>query len=357
MKKIPSIIFLTLLFVTGCQRVNLPRGEVSPEWAAAAESFHKDALSVTVPDRAQPYSMMVVDHGKVVFEKWFEGQTAESKYDVYSVAKTVLALATGLAVEEGLIDLEDKVIGYFPERLPKNVSDTLSSMTIRHLLTMTCGLEETPKLLSVFTDGEKDFDWIREFFASTQTSMPGTQFYYNFFSSYILAAIIEKTSGTGIMDYISASLLKPLHITDMEWEKSPEGICMGGTGMRLCTEDVAKLGQLLLQNGRWNGRQLVPAHWVDTMTSKQVESCPLNAFSRHKDPAVLNDPENDHSKGYGYYVWQGKYGTYRIEGMRGNYAIVSPSREIVLAITSNSNMDQRYMDLIWKHFAHLMQVE
>ncbi|MBQ0006473.1 MAG: serine hydrolase, partial [Alistipes sp.] len=262
--------------------------------------------------------------------------------------------AAGFAVKEGLFSVEDKVMDFFPEQLPEHVSDTLAAMTIRHLLTMTCGLEETPKLLSVFKkNADTDFDWISEFFASSQISMPGTQFYYNFFSSYIIAAIIEKTSGTGVVDYITPRLLEPLHITDMEWQVSPAGICVGGWGMKLCTEDMAKLGLLLLQHGKWNGRQLLPAEWVDTMTSKLVESSPTNAFTKSSDSEVLNDSENDHSQGYGYYVWQGKHGTYRMEGMLGNLVFVNPEKEVVLVFTSRSNMDQKYIDLIWKNFAHL----
>ena len=359
MKRILPLLFLAVLLVTGCRNADvsasLPRGKVSPEWASAADSFYVDAVSVAAPDKAQPYSIMVVDHGKVALERWYDGHTAESRENVYSECKTVLALAAGMAVEEGLFSVEDRVVDLFPGQLPENVTDTLSSMTIRHLLTMTCGLEESPKLLTVFSkSGDKDFDWIREFFASSPTSMPGTQFYYNFFSSYIMAAIIEKTSGMGVMDYIRPRLLEPLHITDAEWEVSPAGICVGGWGMLLCTEDVAKLGQLLLQRGKWNGTQLVPAEWVDTMTSKLVESGPVNAFVKLKNPSLVADPENEHSQGYGYYVWQGKYGTYRLEGMRGKLTIVDPARETVLVLIGDTNMEQGYIDLIWKHFAHLM---
>ena len=359
MKRVLSVLSLVvILLATGCRENNgqesLPRGEVSAEWSAAAENFYNDAISVTAPDNAQPYSIMAVEHGKVVFEQWYDGKTPESKHDVYSISKTVLAMAAGFAVKEGLFSVEDKVTDYFPEQLPEHVSDTLSAMTIRHLLTMTCGLEETPILLSVFKkNADADFDWIREFFASSQVSMPGTQFYYNLFSSYIIAAILEKTSGTSVMDYITPRLLEPLHITDLEWQDSPAGICVGGWGMQLCTEDVAKLGQFLLQHGKWNGRQLLPAEWVDTMTSKLVESSPRQAFIKLSDPAVLNDPENDHSQGYGYYVWQGKHGTYRMEGISGNLAFVNPEKETVLVVTSHTNMDQKYIDLIWKHFAHL----
>lgn len=355
MRRSLSVFILGVLLAGGCRQADLPRAKESPEWAEAAESFYNDAMSVKAPDTAQPFSIMAVKHGKVVFERWYDGRQPDSPAEVYSVSKTVLALATGFAVEEGLIKVEDKVMDYFPDRLPENVSDTLAALTIRHLLTMTGGFEESPKLLSVFKSGAgHDFDWIKEFFASRQAHMPGTKFYYNFFNTYILAAILENTTGEDVLDYIRPRLLEPLHITDVEWDDSPAGICVGGWGMRLCTEDMAKLGQLLLQRGRWKGRQIVPAGWIDTMTAGQVESSPVNAYSKNMDPAVLADPQNDHSQGYGYYVWQGKYGTYRMEGMRGNLVIVNPRKKIVLVFTSDSNMDQGYLDLIWKHFARLM---
>lgn len=354
-------LFLTILAavlflgsVSAQEPSGLPRGEVSQQWSGAAAAFYEDAASVLPPAVAQPLSIMVVDNGNVVFEEWYNGHKPEKTKDVYSVSKSVLALAVGCAVEEGLFGVEDRVIDFFPDQLPENVSEILSSMRIRHLLTMTCGLEESPKLLSVFK-GDAAFDWIREFFASPQTFMPGTDFYYNLFSSYIMAAILQKTSGMSVMDYIRPRLLEPLHITDMEWESSPAGICVGGWGMHLCTEDMAKLGQLLLQHGKWNGRQLVPSGWVDTMTSKLVESKDRSALNANVDPAIPADPDNDHSKGYGYYVWQCKHGIYRMEGISGNFTFVDPSRGIVLVVTSvTKKMDQKYLDLIWKHFGQLI---
>lgn len=352
MRKIAFASLFVLLLVTGCRTSgDLPRGKESAEWAAAVEAFYQDAVSVQAPDKAQPYSIMVLEKGKVVYEGYFAGVAADSLFDVFSISKTVLALATGFAVEEGRLSVDDKVIDFFPDRLPENVSDTLSSMTIRHLLTMTCGMEETPKLLSAFS-GNTSFSWLEEFFASRQAHMPGEEFYYIFFAPYILAAIIEKEVGMSVMDYITPRLLEPLQITDMQWDTSHEGICVGGWGMRVCTEDLAKLGQLLLQRGKWHGRQLVSSQWVDTMTSNLVASLPKSAFAVNMDPAELEDPNNDHSQGYGYYVWQGRGNTYRMEGLQGRLVIVCPSTDIVFVITSRTNMSQGYLDIIWKHFSH-----
>ena len=355
MKRVAFASLFVLLLVTGCRTSSgdLPRGRVSDEWSSAAEAFYQDAISVQAPDKAQPHSIMVLKKGKVVYEDYFAGYAPDSLYQVYSVSKTVLALAAGFAVEEGKISVDDKVIDFFPGRLPENVSDTLSSIAVKHLLTMTCGMEESPKLLSAFS-GNTSFSWLEEFFASKQANMPGEDFYYNFFSPYVLAAIIEKEVGMSVMDYIRPRLLDPLQITDMQWDTSHEGICVGGWGMLLCTEDLAKLGQLLLQRGRWNGRQLISAEWVDTMTSNLVESRPKSAFTSNMDLAMLEDPANDHSQGYGYYVWQGKGNTYRLEGLFGQFVFVSPATNTVLVLTSKSNMDQRYLDIIWKHFSQFL---
>lgn len=352
-----GLILLAVSLLASCRNNNgdtlMPRGKVSTEWAAAAEAFIAETDSVQAPDIAKTNSIMIVHHGKVVFEQYYDGFTPDSTLDVYSVSKTLLALAVGCAADEGLLSVDDRVIDYFPDKLPENVSDTLSALKISHLLTMTCGLEETPKLLAAFS-GKDDFDWLEEFFNSRQAHMPGTSFYYNFFSPYIVSAILEKVTGLGVVDYITPRLLEPLHITDLVWKDSPAGICVGGWGLSVCTEDMAKIGQLIIQHGKWNGRQLVPAEWVGTMTSNLVASKPLSAFTYRMDPKMLEDPENDHSQGYGYYVWQGKSGTYRAEGLKGRHIIISPSKETVFAITSNSNMDQRYFDLIWKHFGNLI---
>ena len=357
MKRLFILVIVAFFLISGCKSgvkvIDLPRGEASPEWIAAAESFRQDALSIEAPDVVVPYSIMVVDHGKVVLELWYEGYSADSLFDVYSVSKTVLALAVGCAVDEGLFSVEDRVIDYFPDKLPDTISDTLSAMKIRHLLTMTCGMEETPELLSVFS-GNDNFDWIEEFFNSKQAAIPGTSFYYNFFASYIVAAIIEKTAGMGVLDYIKPRLLDPLHITDMKWDDSPAGICVGGWGMFVCTEDMAKIGQLLVQRGKWNGCQLVSSEWIDTMTSNLVASKSLNAFTNREDLKMMEDQKNDYFQGYGYYVWQCKSGIYRAEGLDGKCIIINPSKETVFAITSHSNMDQRYLDLIWKHFGDLI---
>lgn len=357
MKRLLTFLLITFLLISGSIAQNgaakLPRGRVSPQWSKAAENFCKETRTVDTPDIAIPYSIMVVDHGNVVFEQWYEGYTAESLFNVYSVSKTILALAVGCAVDEGRFSLDDKVIDFFPNQLPQHVSDTLSAMTIRHLLTMTCGLQESPKLLSVFS-GNTDFDWIAEFFNSPQTSLPGTTFYYNFFSPYILAAIVEKNTEMNVVDYIRPRLLEPMQITDLQWGNSPAGICLGAWGAELCTEDMAKIGLLLLQKGKWNGQQLVPSKWVETMTSKQVESKPLCAFLLNMPPEFFNDPNNDHAQGYGYYVWMGKYGTIRAEGLDGRHIIMNPKKDVVFVITSHTNMDQKFIDLIYKHFESLL---
>lgn len=231
MKRFFLIPILVLAVIQSCtltkDDIDLPYGDISSRWSEAASAFYEDAISMQAPHEAQPFSIMAVEHGKVVFEKWYDGKGPESTTEVYSVSKTVLAIAAGFAVDEGLFSVEDRVTDFFPDQLPEHVSDNLSSMKIRHLLTMTCGLEESAKLLSVFK-GDADFDWISEFFASNQVDSPGERFYYNLFTPYILAAIIQKTSGMTVMDYIKPRLLEPMHITDMGWDNSPAGICTGG---------------------------------------------------------------------------------------------------------------------------------
>lgn len=348
LRKRVLLVFLAFLLLGGCcvaQNVqSMPRGETTEAWLSSADRFHQDVLEGSLISPA--YSLMVVENGKVVLERYYGEENAETKGHRFSIAKTVLAFAVGLAMEEGRFGLEDKVVDYFPRQ--HSVSETVKEMKIRHLLTMTSGLEESPKLLGAFR-GERDFDWETEFFNSPQVSEPGSKFYYNFFSSYIMAAIVEKTTGERVLDYLEPRLLAPMGIEDLEWETAPDGVCVGGWGLKLSMEDMAKIGQLLLDGGKWNGKQLVDSQWIDAMVTKQVNSSNINAFIKAKKQEGKDDPNEEHAQGYGYYVWKGTHGTYRPEGMK-QVILVQPEKRIVLVFSSDSFVNQELFNLIWKNF-------
>jgi len=158
--------------------------------------------------------------------------------------------------------LDDLVLKFFPDDAPADVSDNLKTMTVRDLLTMTCGHDTEPKAVG----GPS----VKQFLAHPVPHKPGTHFQYNTMGSYTLSAIVTKVTGQTTLDYLKPRLFEPLGIANPEWGASAEGNSFGGFGLKLCTEDIAKFGQLYLQHGKWNGKQLIPETWIEQATSKQV---------------------------------------------------------------------------------------
>jgi hypothetical protein len=179
--------------------------------------------------------------------------------------------------------------------------------------------------------------WVKGFFEIPVVAAPGTHFLYNTGATYMLSAILAKVTGETLGDYLQPRLYAPLGIDNPVWEMSPQGIATGGFGLSITTEDIAKFGQLYLQKGMWQGKQLVPAAWIEEATSKQVEN---------GNPAT----KSDWGQGYGYQFWRTQaQGGYRGDGAFGQYCVVLPEQEMVVAITSAVLEMQPTLDLVWKH--------
>ena len=227
--------------------------------------------------------------------------------------------------------LTDKIVSFFPDKLPKEQSDNLKAMTVRDLLTMSCGHDVEPS----FRDAKPDQDWVTVFLAHPVVHEPGTFYLYNSLGTYVLSAIVQKVTGEKVVDYLTPRLFEPLHIDKPKWEESPQGINCGGWGLWLKTEDLAKMGQLLLQKGEWNGRQLIPAEWVAEMSKKQVESINPGTRTEEAEGKGMSVETSDWMQGYGYQMWRCRPGCFRADGARGQYIIVVPERNAVIAITSD----------------------
>jgi CubicO group peptidase (beta-lactamase class C family) len=240
------------------------------------------------------------------------------------------------------MSLTDKVIDYFPDKLPAEVSDNLKAMTVRDLLTMSCGHDVEPS----FRGAQQD--WVSAFLAHPVIHEPGKFYLYNSLGTYMLSAIVQKVTGEKVVDYLTPRLFNPLHISKPRWEESPQGINCGGWGLYLKTEDLAKMGQLLLQKGKWNGKQLIPAEWVAEMSKKQVES--VNPGTRLEDAAAkgMTVETSDWMQGYGYQMWRCRPGCFRADGARGQYIIVVPDKNAVVAITSDVGDLQGELNLVWE---------
>ena len=321
--------------------IDLPRAETPDSVAQAMETFFQEAAK----DSMDVHSVMVVKNGNVIFSRWQSEGVDTVPHVLHSVSKTFTATAVGLAINEGKMKLTDKIIDFFPDKLPANPSDNLKAMTVRDLLTMSCGHDDDP---TGAVRNASD-DWVKTFLAYPVKHKPGTFYCYNSLGTYVLSAIVQKVTGEKIVDYLNTRLFEPLHIDKPKWEESPQGINTGGWGLYLKTEDLAKMGQLLLQNGEWNGKQLIPADWVSEMSKKQVDS--VNPGTRLEQAAErgMTVETSDWMQGYGYQMWRCRPGCFRADGANGQYIIVVPEKQAVIAITSNVQNLQGELNLVWNH--------
>lgn len=276
------------------------------------------------------HSIMLLRHGKVVAEGWWHPYSAERPHMLFSLSKSFTSTAIGLAVEEGLLTVNDRVCDFFPEQKPERIGPNLARMTIHHLLSMSTGHEEdTSERVFSTPDG----DWVKAFLSLDVEREPGTHFVYNTAATYMLAAILHKVTGQSLVDYLTPRLFEPLGITGATWETCPRGINTGGFGLNIKTADIAKFGQLYLQNGVWQGKQLIPSQWIEEATKKQINNG--------------TDPLSDWNQGYGYQFWRCQHYAYRGDGAFGQFCIVVPEKELVVAITSGVNDMQAVMNGIW----------
>lgn len=273
------------------------------------------------------HSLVVLRHGNVIHEEYFNGYNKDRPHIMYSVTKTYTAIAAGFAVAEKRIKLNDKVISFFPDLLPEEVSPNLKEMTVKDLLTMTAGNKPRG-----FDRNERD--WVKQFLSMPVEYKPGTRYAYCNIAPYVVSAIIQKVTGEKMSDYLYERLFRPLGMTPSSWNVSSEGITYGGFDLYAYTEDMAKLGQLMLQKGEWNGKQILPASWIEMMTSKQVETDRSN---------------DDWNNGYGFYVWRGRHNSFRADGASGQYILVLPDQDAVIAVTAKIDNMGAELNLIWEN--------
>lgn len=273
------------------------------------------------------HSLMVVRHGAVVAEAWWSPYDAESPHVLYSLSKSFTSTAVGLAVAQGKLSLHDPVLSFFPDDAPSDPSANLKAMRVHDLLRMSTGhqTEMTPR---------PDESWVKTFLAHPVPFTPGTHFLYNTPATYMLSAIVQKVTGETVLDYLRPRLFEPLGIENPIWGTSPQGITLGGYGLSIRTEDIAKFGQLYLQKGMWNGVRLLPEAWVEAATSLQTSNG--------------GSPDTDWHQGYGYQFWRSRHNTYRGDGAFGQYCLVFPDQDAVIAITSGVRDMQAVMNLVWE---------
>ena len=329
----PKAVIRLVVLLSFCP---LLRGQDSaslPRSAPEAQGVSSKALGMFVgaldSEIEGMHSIMVVRHGHVVAEGWWAPYSAEKNHVLYSLSKSFTSTAVGLAIAEGKLSIDHQVGGFFPDAMPTEPSNNLKSMRVRDLLTMATGHQDEPSAAPDVVSPES-------FLAQEVTHLPGTYFKYNTAATFMQSAIVQKVTGQTVLDYLQPRLFEPLGIEKPVWDTNFQGISLGGYGLRVRTEDIAKFGQLYLQNGKWNGQQLIPAIWVEQATSKQVSNG--------------SNPTSDWNQGYGFQFWQCRHDAYRGDGAFGQYCIVMPKLDAVIAITSGVSSMQAVLDVVWSRF-------
>ena len=301
-----------------------------------------DFLDAVARSNHELHSLMILRHGKVIAEGWWEPYRSDLKHTMYSTSKSFTATAVGLAVSEGLLSLDDEVVSFFPTELPDTVSPYLAALTVKDVITMTTGQDPDPT--GVVT---RDSNWVRAFLATPIVHEPGSTFLYNTLGTYMLSAIVTAVTGETLLDYLTPRLFAPLGITDVDWQVDPQGRNTGGWGLRIRTEDMARFGQLYLQNGMWRDEQILPEQWVREATTASILQAPELPDSIRRT--------SDWLQGYGYQFWRSRHDAFRADGASGQFIIVMPDQDAVIVITSETADMQGELDLVWEYLLPAIQ--
>lgn len=340
---ITALLFILIPIYGLAQAVSLPRSIPEAEGVSSAGiTQFIDAVNKT---KNEMHSLMILRHGKVVAESWWAPYRADLRHTMYSCSKSFTATAIGFAVAEKKLTVEDKVISFFPNDLPDSISPFLSELKVKHLLSMSVGQPMDP----TFSVVSSQTNWVKGFLAVPIEFKPGTKFLYNSLATYMLSAIVQQLTGQKVVDYLKTRLFDPLGITGADWETDPMGINVGGWGLRIKTEDMAKFGQLFLQKGNWQGRQILPSAWVEEASTQKILQHP-------EWPAARRD-SSDWDQGYCYQMWRCRNNAYRGDGAFGQYIIVMPDQDAVIAITSETSNMQDELNLVWKYLLPAFQTE
>ncbi|MFM8220394.1 MAG: serine hydrolase domain-containing protein [Planctomycetaceae bacterium] len=304
----------------------LPRA--TPESQGVSSVALREFLDRADREIQHLHSFMLVRRGQVIAEAWWAPYHPQGRHSLFSLSKSFTSTAVGIAIAEGKLRLDDPVLAAFPGQGPTEPGNNLKAMRLSDLLRMNTGHQTEPPR-------PPQGSWVEAFLAHPVPFKPGTHFHYNTSATYLTSAMLQRATGETLLDYLQPRLFEPLGIEHPTWELSPEGISTGGYGLSVRTEDIAAFGQLSLQRGEWRGRQLVPAAWIDEATARQTSNG--------------SNPASDWDQGYGYQFWRCRHGAYRGDGAFGQYCVVLPEQQAVVAITSGVRDMQQVLNLLWDH--------
>lgn len=266
------------------------------------------------------HHFMALRHGKVICECNFAPYPKGMWHITHSMCKSITGMAIGMLIEAEKLKLDENIYDIFPDHINAFSKIFRPVITVENLLTMTSGVTFNE---SGIVSGN---DWLGSFLNASVNGKPGTEFQYNSLNTYVLSAIVTKRTGETLTEYLTPRLFGPLGITKYYWETCPKGITKGGWGLFLCAEDMAKLGQLYLQRGKWNGQQLVSEYWIEISTARHLKT------------------QND-TYGYGYQLWmEQRPGSFEYNGMLGQNVIIYPDMDMVLV--TNAGNKEMFQDCI-----------
>lgn len=279
------------------------------------------------------HSMILMRHGKIVAETYYRPYSRKELHRMFSVTKSMVSLAIGLLCEEGKLSLEDRIVTYFPEKIPKEgVHPYIAQITIRDMLRMATAHGKT-------TYKQKETkDWVGTFFSVLPSHQPGTVFSYDTSASHTLAALVEKLSGKELLGYLREKVFDEIGFSSEAYcIKDPMGVSMGGSGMMASSYDMLRVMYLISQKGKWQGKQLLPAWYLEEATKKQIDT-------------FAKSPTLEEMQGYGYQFWCTRNGGYVCYGMGGQLMLVLPKKDMILITTADTQSRQGGVQLIYDAF-------
>lgn len=328
----------------------------APEQEGVDAQRLRQALEKLAHPRYGAQALMVLRHGKVVGESYRAPYREGDLHSLFSVSKSFTAVAAGFAQQEGLLTLEDFLCDYFPEYLPSLPCENMRQLRLKHLLMMAAGFEAAPDDFKRHHAGEvvNDFpysyanfkfsdeiDWAKDFLHTYVAEQPGNRFIYSSACTYMISAVIQKITGQTLLEFLQPRLLKPLGITRVQWQQCSQGRNVGGWGMSLCSEDLAKFGQFMLQEGAWEGKQLLDPAFVREMRSCQI---------------LIGNRSAKWEKRFGYQVWLlGEEEDYGGIGAFGQMYIVFPRLEAVFVMLGASRTYMKALDVIMGDLKNALQ--
>ena len=342
---VAELIFNIILGKTGSGRVNyFPQKQDFPFDAPYEQPFERatpesqgissEYLAALIRELyhakgTEMHHFMALRHGKVICECNFAPYPEGMWHITHSMCKSITGMAVGLLIEEGKLRLDENIYDIFPDKVNSLLKIFRPVITVENLLTMSSGITFNE---SGIVSGN---DWVSSYLNSTVNGTTGQIFQYNSLNTYMLSAIVTKRTGETLTEYLKPRLFQPLGITKYFWETCPAGITKGGWGLFLCAEDMAKLGQLYLQKGKWKGEQIIPESWVETSTQKRWET-------------------PDDTYGYGYQLWmEQRPGSFEFNGMLGQNVVIYPDMDMVLVTNAGNNelfQDCIMLNIIRKYF-------